>query len=162
MTPAPERVFIGLGANLGDARGTLAAAITALGAVEGVEVVAASSMWRSAPLEASGPDFVNAVVEIRTTLEPGPLLDVLLDLESAFGRERPFRNAPRTLDLDLLLYGERLVDEPGLVVPHPRLHERAFVLRPLAELAPGLRHPRLGPLEAFREATAGQGIEKLR
>lgn len=162
MTPAPERVFIGLGANLGDARGTLAAAITALGAVEGVEVVAASSMWRSAPLEASGPEFVNAVVEIRTTLEPRSLLDVLLDLESAFGRERPFRNAPRSLDLDLLLYGERLVDEPGLVVPHPRLHERAFVLRPLAELAPGLRHPRLGPLEEFREATAGQGIEKLR
>jgi 2-amino-4-hydroxy-6-hydroxymethyldihydropteridine diphosphokinase len=100
--------------------------------------VARSSFYRSEPVDASGPDFVNAVAELRSTLEPEALLGALQSIESRFGRERPRRNAPRTLDLDLLRYGERQVRSPTLTLPHPRLQERAFVLLPLAELAPAL------------------------
>jgi 2-amino-4-hydroxy-6-hydroxymethyldihydropteridine diphosphokinase len=133
---ADERVFVGLGANLGDAAATVRAAIDALAALPGTVVVARSSLYRSAPVDGPRPDYVNAVAELRTTLEPAPLLRSLQSIEARFGRERPYRNAPRTLDLDLLLYGDRRIDTPELVVPHPRWRERAFVLVPLAEIAP--------------------------
>jgi 2-amino-4-hydroxy-6-hydroxymethyldihydropteridine diphosphokinase len=156
-----ERVFVGLGANLGDARATLERAMGALGALAGTRVVARSRLYRSAPVDAAGPDFVNAVAELCTALEPEPLLAALQALERQAGRERPYWNAPRTLDLDLLLHGSRRLSTPALTLPHPRLHERAFVLRPLAELAPGLQLPGLGPLEDFLASSAGQRCEPL-
>lgn len=161
MTSAPERVFVGLGANLGDARATLAQALASLDGLPQTRLVAASPLYRSAPVDAGGPDFVNAVAELRTRLTPSKLLHALQGIEQTHGRERPYRHAPRTLDLDLLLYGQRVLSEPGLTVPHPRLHERAFVLVPLGDLAPELEHPQLGPLAAFRERVAGQPIQAL-
>lgn len=128
--------YVGLGANLGDARATLEAALRDLDAAPGLSVRRRSSFWRSAPLDAGGPDYVNAVAELETTLVAPALLTALQALEAAHGRERPYHNAPRTLDLDLLLYGSATIASPVLTLPHPRLHERAFVLRPLAELAP--------------------------
>ncbi len=156
-----ERVFVGLGANLGDAGATVQQALQTLAALPGTQLVAASSLYRTAPVDASGPDYINAVAELRTTLEPSALLEALQAIEQAHGRLRPYRNAPRTLDLDLLLHGQRLIDEPALTVPHPRLHQRAFVLEPLAELAPALHHPQLGPLAALRAALPPQAIERL-
>jgi 2-amino-4-hydroxy-6-hydroxymethyldihydropteridine diphosphokinase len=131
-----ERVFVGLGANLGDALSTVRAALTRLAGLPRSTLAASSALYRSAPLDATGPDFINAVAELRTELSPDDLLAELKRLESSFGRERPYRHAPRTLDLDLLLYGRRHLSSAGLTVPHPRLHQRAFVLAPLAELAP--------------------------
>jgi 2-amino-4-hydroxy-6-hydroxymethyldihydropteridine diphosphokinase len=161
MVRDPERIFVGLGANLGDARDVVGQAVKALGALPQTRLVAVSRLYRSAPVDAQGPDFVNAVAELHTRLTPQDLLSALQAIEHAHGRERPHRNAPRTLDLDLLLYGQRIVDEPRLTVPHPRLHERAFVLLPLADLAPELEHPRLGPLAAYRERVADQPIQVL-
>ncbi|MFW9594694.1 MAG: 2-amino-4-hydroxy-6-hydroxymethyldihydropteridine diphosphokinase [Macromonas sp.] len=147
--------YIALGANLGDAVATVRAALQALHTLPNTKVVAASSLYRTAPWEASGPDFINAVAEVRTTLAPLALLHALQALEQQAGRERPYRNAPRTLDLDVLLYGDVRVDTPELTVPHPRMLERAFVLVPLAELAPA-RVP-----TAALQAVAGQAIERL-
>ncbi|MDP1693890.1 MAG: 2-amino-4-hydroxy-6-hydroxymethyldihydropteridine diphosphokinase [Burkholderiaceae bacterium] len=131
-----ERIFVGLGANLGDAAAAVRAAIASLGALPQTMLVAASSLYRSTPLDADGPNYVNAAAELRTALEPGALLAQLQRLEQGFGRERPYRHAPRTLDLDLLIYGQRRIGGHVLTIPHPRLHLRAFVLAPLAELAP--------------------------
>ena len=160
-----ERVFVGLGANLGGdgARlmATLASAIGALRALPQSAVVGVSSCWRSAPIGADGPDYMNAVTELKTELEPLPLLRLLQRIVSDHDRKRPYPNAPRSLDLDLLIYGDRQMDHPDLTLPHPRLHERAFVLEPLAELAPALSHPRLGRLQAWRERCAGQNLERL-
>ena len=156
-----ERVCVGLGANLGDAQATLKHAMAALAALPQTQLVAQSSQYRTAPVQASGPDFINAVAELRTALQPLALLHALQAIEQAHGRLRPYRNAPRTLDLDLLLHGQRVLTEPGLDLPHPRLHERAFVLQPLLELAPLLEHPRFGPLQPMLAATAGQSIERL-
>jgi len=158
---SPERVFVGLGANLGDARAMLAQAFKELAALPQTRLVAASPLYRSGPIDAQGPDFINAVAELDTTLTPRELLYALQAIEQAHGRQRPCRNAPRTLDLDLLLYGQRLIDGPGLTVPHPRLHQRAFVLQPLADLAPDLVHPQLGRLQALRERVADQAIQLL-
>jgi len=158
----PERVFVGLGANLGDAQATLAQAVQGLAALQATQVVAVSSVYRSAPIDAQGPDFYNAVAELRTELAPMPLLRALQALEQAHGRERPFHHAPRTLDLDLLFYGDRVLDEAELTLPHPRLHERAFVLWPLADLAPDLRHPQLGGLTPYRDAVRGQRLKAVR
>jgi 2-amino-4-hydroxy-6-hydroxymethyldihydropteridine diphosphokinase len=160
-TAAAQRAFIGLGANLGDARATLQAALRELAAAPGVQVVAVSSFWRSAPVDAAGPDFVNACAELGTSLEPEALLALLQRIEQAHGRQRPYRNAPRTLDLDLLLVDGLTWHSPTLVLPHPRLHERAFVLRPLAEIAPDLQVPGLGPLAPWLQATAGQVLHRL-
>jgi len=147
--------WIGLGANLGDARAALDQAVRALAAVPGVEVVRVSSLYRSAPIDAGGPDYLNAVAQVRTTLPALALLHALQAIEHAAGRERPYRNAPRTLDLDLLLHaGERIVT-PELTVPHPRMAERAFVLLPLAEIAP----QQVPPTQL--SAVAGQRIERL-
>ncbi|MEF7613926.1 2-amino-4-hydroxy-6-hydroxymethyldihydropteridine diphosphokinase [Aquincola sp. MAHUQ-54] len=156
-----ERVFVGLGANLGDARGAVQAALQALAGWPGVRVAAASSLYRSAPVDAGGPDYINAAAELQTLLAPEALLDALQAIEHRHGRERPYRHAPRTLDLDLLLYGDRVLDTPRLTLPHPRLHERAFVLQPLAELAPALVLPGRGPLGPWLHACAGQQIERL-
>lgn len=142
MTPAAdERVFVGLGANLGDAVATVRAAFEALDALPGTRCVARSSLYRSAPIDAKGADYINAVAQLQTGLSAAALLEELQAVEARFGRERPYRNAPRTLDLDLLLYGQRRITTPLLTVPHPRLHERAFVLVPLAEIAPDLAWP---------------------
>ena len=130
--------YVGIGANLGDASRAVTAAIDALGQLSRTTLVARSSLYRSAPVDASGPDFINAVAAVQTQLTAFDLLAALHDLEQRAGRERPWRNAPRTLDLDLLLYGQARIDSATLVVPHPRMHERAFVLVPLAEIAPAL------------------------
>jgi 2-amino-4-hydroxy-6-hydroxymethyldihydropteridine diphosphokinase len=131
--------YIGLGANLGDARQTIAAAIQTLRESSGVLALRQAPLYSSDPVDAQGPIFINTVVAIDTTLEPLSLLDLLQAIEQEHGRERPYRNAPRTLDLDLLLYGTQTIDTPRLSVPHPRMHQRAFVLRPLQDLAPGLQ-----------------------
>ena len=130
--------YIGLGANLGDARQTIAAAIQTLRDSSGVLALRQAPLYSSDPVDAQGPVFINTVVAVDTTLDPLPLLDLLQAIEQEHGRERPYRNAPRTLDLDLLLYGAQTINTPRLSVPHPRMHQRAFVLRPLQDLAPGL------------------------
>ncbi|GAA6141866.1 2-amino-4-hydroxy-6-hydroxymethyldihydropteridine diphosphokinase [Hydrogenophaga sp. 5NK40-0174] len=137
---SPVKAYVGLGANLGDAATALKDALAKLAATPGVDgaSVKASSIYRTAPIDSSGPDYLNAVAELSTTLTAPALLKALQSIENAAGRERPYRNAPRTLDLDLLLYGDgRIQAPPTLVVPHPRMWERAFVLVPLHELAPG-------------------------
>jgi len=130
------RAFIGLGANLGDREATIRAAVAALGAEDGIEIVAVSSLRETEPVGVGPqPLFLNGAAELATTLTARELLDRLLETERRFGRVRvPGEHGPRTLDLDLLLFGDEEIDEPGLTVPHPRLHERAFVLEPLAEL----------------------------
>lgn len=138
------RAYIGLGANLGDALAALRAAASQIADLSDAGPMQASSIWRSAPVEASGPDFLNAVIGIDTTRAPLALLDALRAIETAHGRERPFRNAPRTLDLDVLLYGEQVVHLPGLDIPHPRMHLRRFVLAPLFEIAPHAQVPGQG------------------
>jgi len=157
------RAFIGLGANLGEPETQVRRAIAVLGTLPRTRFLAASSLYRSAPVGVGEqPDFVNAVAEVETTLTARELLDELLATEARFGRERPSPGAPRTLDLDLLLYGERVIAESGLIVPHPRMHERAFVLAPLAEIAPDIAIPGKGRAGALLEACADQKVQKIR
>jgi 2-amino-4-hydroxy-6-hydroxymethyldihydropteridine diphosphokinase len=151
----PVTAFVGVGANLGDAQRTVREAIAALGALPATRLVRASRLYRSAPVDAGGPDFINAVAEVETRLGAMELLAQLQRLEQAAGRERPYRNAPRTLDLDLLLYGDARIESAALTVPHPRLRERAFVLLPLRELADGRVD------DADLAAVADQRIELL-
>ena len=141
--------FVGIGANLGDRERTLRLALRLLGDREGVTVAAVSSLRETAPVGyLDQPPFLNGAARLVTELSAPELLRVLLDVERQLGRERSGpRFGPRTIDLDLLLYDGVELDEPGLVVPHPRLHERRFVLEPLAELAPGLVVPGRGPVE---------------
>jgi 2-amino-4-hydroxy-6-hydroxymethyldihydropteridine diphosphokinase len=143
------RAYVGLGANLGDRERTLHEAVDALGAEEGVEVVAVSTFRDTEPVGVGEqPRFLNGAAALVTTLSARELLELLLAVEQRFGRVRvPGEHGPRTLDLDLLLYGDEQIDEPGLTVPHPRLHERRFVLEPLAELNPGLVVPGHGAVE---------------
>ncbi|MFL6700366.1 MAG: 2-amino-4-hydroxy-6-hydroxymethyldihydropteridine diphosphokinase [Vitreoscilla sp.] len=142
--------FIGLGANLGDARATLREALNALQPLALAGSFAASSLYGSTPVDSSGPDYVNAVARLRTTLAPHALLDALQAIEQRFGRDRPYRNAPRTLDLDLLLFGVQGHDgglemsDSRLTLPHPRAAQRTFVLEPLAQLWPGGEIPGAG------------------
>ena len=133
---APVDAYIGLGANLGDARAAVMAAMQAIAGVDGVALLRCSSLYGSAPVAAGGPDFVNAVVAVASTLSAVDLLRALHQIEDCAGRQRPYLNAPRTLDLDLLLFGDLVVQSNALVLPHPRMGQRAFVLRPLAEIAP--------------------------
>ena len=128
--------YIALGGNLGDARAMVVAAIAQLANLPQTRLVARSNLYRTAPMDASGPDFINAVVAVETQLNAHQLLLNLQHVEQVFGRERPYQNAPRTLDLDVLLYGSARIHSPTLVVPHPRMVQRAFVLWPLAEIAP--------------------------
>jgi 2-amino-4-hydroxy-6-hydroxymethyldihydropteridine diphosphokinase len=155
--------WVGIGANLGDARANVLDALDRLARLPGLRLLRASSLYRSAPVDSSGDDYVNAVAEADTGLGAHELLRALHAIEQAHGRERPYRNAPRTLDLDLLLYGDEVIaDAPALIVPHPRMHERAFVLAPLAELAPGLQIPGRGRVAELLPGVADQGIELLR
>ena len=134
--PEPVTAYIGLGANLGDAAKAVRSAIEAIGRLPHVVLTARSSLYRSAPVDASGPDYINAVIEVETSFAAPRLLAELQAIEQVAGRKRPYRNAPRTLDLDLLLYGTGRIDSPRLTLPHPRMEQRAFVLLPLAEIAP--------------------------
>ena len=147
--------YVALGANLGDAAQSVRDALAHLDALDGTRMVCHSSLYRSAPVDSSGPDYINAVAELSTRLTAPELLAQLQQLERAAGRERSFRNAPRTLDLDLLLYGDAHIDSPQLQVPHPRMSQRAFVLVPLAEIA-----PHLVPAGSL-QAVAGQILTRL-
>jgi 2-amino-4-hydroxy-6-hydroxymethyldihydropteridine diphosphokinase len=147
-----NRAFVGLGSNLGDREGTLRAAVGRLRGLPETEVRAVSTFRNTEPVGVvDQPRFLNGAVELETGLAPRALLDALLDLERAFGRDRGAGppHGPRTLDLDLLLYGEESIHEDGLDVPHPRLHERRFVLEPLAELDPTVVVPGRGPVQAL-------------
>ena len=146
--------WIGLGANLGERETALRSAIAGIAALPGTHVLRTSSLYRSAPVDAGGADYLNAVAEITTSLAPLALLEALQTLEQAAGRERPYRNAPRTLDLDILLYGDLHTASATLTLPHPRMHERAFVLLPLAELAPERVPPE------WLAGVAGQTVER--
>jgi 2-amino-4-hydroxy-6-hydroxymethyldihydropteridine diphosphokinase len=162
MAPSPAEIAcIGMGANLGDAQATLDAAQRELGALPHTQLVAVSPRYRSAPVDAAGPDFVNAVAVLETALSPPALLVALQGIESRHGRERSHRNAPRTLDLDLLLYGNRRIRSATLTVPHPRLHQRAFALRPLLDVLPDACIPGIGPAAERLRDVAGQTLEKI-
>lgn len=149
-----RKAYVGLGANLGDRERSLRRALELLDARDGIRVVRASSLRETAPWgPVEQPAFVNAAAELETSLEPRELLDALLAVERGLGRVREGpRYGPRTIDLDLLVYGDAVVVEPGLELPHPRLHERRFVLEPLAELDPALVVPGRGPVSALLAA----------
>ncbi|WP_454722902.1 MULTISPECIES: 2-amino-4-hydroxy-6-hydroxymethyldihydropteridine diphosphokinase [Cupriavidus] len=153
--------FIGIGANLGDARQALKDAIVCLAQQVGITVLARSSLYRTAPVDAGGDDYFNAVVKVETPFSAAQLLRICHHIEDQFGRERPFRNAPRTLDLDLLLFGDEIHGDAHLTVPHPRVAERAFTLVPLLELDPALVIPGRGPAADFLPAVNTQRIEKF-
>lgn len=147
--------YLALGANLGDALASLQSAVQRIAALPGTRLMARSSLYRTAPIASSGPDYLNAVVAVVTRLNAPELLARLQHIETQAGRERPYRNAPRTLDLDVLLYGDASISSAALRVPHPRMNQRAFVLVPLAEIAPGL----VGPAQSH--VVASQVIERL-
>lgn len=154
--------FIGLGSNLGESCDQLRLAIADIDHLPGTRLLASSAFYRSAPVGyLDQPDFVNAVVKIETDLAPRQLLSALLGIERKHGRERTFANAPRTLDLDVLLYGDLQIDEPGLTIPHPHMHRRAFVLQPLLDIAPDCMIPSLGPAELAMQLCLDQVLEKL-
>ncbi|WP_296507827.1 2-amino-4-hydroxy-6-hydroxymethyldihydropteridine diphosphokinase [Rhodoferax sp.] len=155
MVREPVEAFIGLGANLGEPMAALRQALARLAELPYTELLAASGLYGSTPVDSSGPDYVNAVAWVRTRLTAPALLEALQHQEASAGRERPYRNAPRTLDLDLLLYGSARMEGPTLTVPHPRMTERAFVLLPLAEIAPH----RVSDAELA--SVQGQGIWRL-
>ncbi|WP_082679930.1 2-amino-4-hydroxy-6-hydroxymethyldihydropteridine diphosphokinase [Paucibacter sp. KCTC 42545] len=157
----PVIAYIGLGANLGDLPRTLREALAAMAALPGTRLLAVSGAYRSAPVEAGGPDFLNAVAQLETSLPPLDLLDALQAIELAHGRERPYLNAPRTLDLDVLAYGEMRFESPRLNLPHPRLHQRAFTLLPLLEFQPNLQLPGLANLRDYLPGVASQTIQRL-
>ena len=160
----PVRAYVGLGSNLGDPRAAVRAAAVAVGRLPATRTVACSGLYLSPAWgPVPQPDYVNAVAAVDTELPPDALLDALLALERGAGRDRASatRWGPRVLDLDLLLYGDACIDLPGLHVPHPRLHERAFVVFPLAEIAPGLHIPGQGAVAGLRASMAGADIEAL-
>lgn len=152
---AQQVVYVGLGANLGEPRAALCDALAAVAALPGTQLLRVSALYRSAPVDAGGPDYWNAVAQIATTLEPLALLQALQRIEDAAGRERPYRNAPRTLDLDVLLFADRRIETPVLTVPHPRMYDRAFVLLPLADVALEQVPP------SALQAVADQRIERV-
>lgn len=152
--------YIGLGSNLEDPASQIKAGCAAIAALPATELIACSALYRSAPVGYSDqPDFINAVAKVKTALDARALLDALLAIELKHGRVRDFPNAPRTLDLDLLLYGDFKLHAPGLTIPHPRMHERAFVLVPLAEIDPQCVIPERGKVaELLREVDAGSVV----
>ena len=156
------RAFVGVGANLGDPAAQVRAAIAALAALPGTLLVTASSLYRTAPVGyADQPDFVNAAALLETALAPRALLEALQAIEARSGRARSFKDAPRALDLDLLLYGGEVIDEPGLAVPHPRLHERAFALAPVVEIDPAAVIPGRGPARDWLARCTDQRMERI-
>lgn len=159
---AGQIVFVGLGSNLDDPRAQVLRAMQAMGDLPHTRLLARSSLYRSAPVGfLEQPDFINAVVRLETTLSPRALLDALLELELECGRTREFLNAPRTLDLDVLLYDELSHHEHGLTIPHPQMHLRAFVLQPLLEIAPDCAIPGIGTAAAALQQCAGQQLERV-
>ena len=154
--------FVALGANLADPAHQIRAALESLSRLPDSRLLRASSLYRTAPVGVAGqPDFINAVALVETTLAPRDLLAALFAIEAEFGRRRDYRNAPRTLDLDLLLYDDLVLDGAELQLPHPRMHLRAFVLAPLLEIAPASIIPGRGTAAAWRPAVSMQPIEKL-
>ena len=154
--------FIGLGSNLADPLVQVRQALAELETIPATRVTARSSFYRTSPVGyLQQPDFINAVASVQTTLEPQALLAALLAIEDRHGRKRAMRNAPRTLDLDLLLYGEEVLDRDGLTLPHPRLHERAFVLAPLAEIAPGAMVPGRGRVRDLLAQADCDGVSRI-
>lgn len=158
---APVTAFVGVGANLGFSRDAVLNALADLSGLLETTFVASSGLYRSAPVDGDGPDYINAVAEIETTLSAHALLAALQAIETRYGRVRTTRNAPRTLDLDLLLYGDGFLKTPDLIVPHPRIAERAFVLMPLIEIAGPIAIPGQGRADALLAEVAGQTIERL-
>ncbi|NCN88045.1 MAG: 2-amino-4-hydroxy-6-hydroxymethyldihydropteridine diphosphokinase [Gallionella sp.] len=159
---ATHTAFIALGSNLDDPAAQVNSAMTALEALPLTRVLKCSSLYRSAPVGyLDQPDFINAVVQVETELAPHALLDAMLVLEQARGRTREFANAPRTLDLDLLLYDDRVLHEHGLTLPHPQMHRRAFVLQPLLEIAPECVIPCVGSAADAAKRCIDQQLEKL-
>ena len=159
--PIAVTAFIGVGANLGFSRDAVLNALADLSRLPDSTFVAASSLYRSAPIDADGPDYINAAAEIETTLAPHDLLLALQAIETRYGRVRTTRNAPRTLDLDLLLYGDGILTTTDLTVPHPRLHERAFALLPLIELAGRIDIAGHGRADMLVERLPHQSVERL-
>lgn len=160
LNSSPTLAYIALGANLGDAVGTLLDACEALHQLEHTSDVHISGFYKTAPIDAEGPDYINAVAAIKTKLSAHDLLHALFAIENAHGRERSYQNAPRTLDLDLLLYGDEHYTTPELTLPHPRMHLRAFVLYPLAELAPKLQLAQ-GSIQDLLATVSDQNIVPL-
>ena len=158
---APVTAYIGLGSNLGDGIGHVKRAIKQLSELPMSTLDLQSSLFRSTPIDATGDDFVNAVVRLQTRLPATDLLRELQQIENDFGRERPYVNAPRTMDLDILLYGEQRITSNTLSVPHPRLTQRAFVLIPLLQIDPFISIPGLGPAHAFVPDVVNQQIRKI-
>ena len=155
------RAFIGFGGNIGDTRQLITDAIVCLAQRSQLHILAKSCFYQSAPVEATGGDYINAVIEIETELSPYGLLHVCQAIEQEFGRERPYANAPRTLDLDILSFEGVTQNETELMLPHPKIIERSFVLLPLLEIAPDFFLPNLGELKAYLPKVAHQRIEKL-
>lgn len=153
--------YIGIGANLGDARSQVQRAILQLGKLLHTSLSAQSSLFCTAPVDADGGDFINAVACVNTRLSAHALLQGLQQIEQDFGRERPYPNAPRTLDLDLLLYGQSTIADDVLTVPHPRMMQRAFVLIPLLQIDPFIVIPNHGPAHQFSPQVADQVIRKI-
>jgi 2-amino-4-hydroxy-6-hydroxymethyldihydropteridine diphosphokinase len=154
--------YVGVGSNQGDPRAQVLQALDELAGLPGSRLVARSPLYRSAPLQAPGqPDFINAVAAVETGLSAARLLEELQALERRHGRERPYANAPRTLDLDLLLFGDTALSSPVLTIPHPRMHERAFVLCPLLDLEPRAEVPGHGSARALLRACATQVLERI-
>lgn len=157
-----HRAYIALGSNLQDPRQQVLNALQELAELPETQVVARSSLYRTAPVGYDNqPDFINAAAELRTSLTPHALLRQLLSLESAHGRERPFPNAPRALDLDVLMMDALEIHDSELTLPHPRMHERGFVLLPLAEIAPDLVIPGRGKVSELAQRCLDQGVERL-
>lgn len=162
MMTAPARAYVAFGANLGDPAAAFALALERIASLPGTRVVAQSALYRTAPIGVAGqPDYINAVIAVDTALAPRALLDALLAIEHEGGRTRDYHQAPRTMDLDLLLHGDSVVSEPGLELPHPRMHQRAFVLKPLAEIAPAAMIPGHGSVAALLPTVADQAISRL-
>lgn len=158
-----KQAFVALGANLGEPKAALEKALVAIAKIPGTRLVCTSSFYSTAPIDSSGPDYVNAVCEVKTTLEPVNLLHALQRIENDNGRVRPLgiHNAPRTLDLDVLLFDGQTIRSEELTVPHPRMHLRAFVLVPLVEIAPEIEIPGLGKARDYLLSVADQEISKL-
>ena len=161
-TDPAATAFIGLGSNLADPLVQVRQALVELDSIPGTRVTARSSFYRTSPVGLlEQPEFINAVASVRTTLKPQALLAALFAIENRHGRRRSIRNAPRTLDLDLLLYGEKVLGQEGLSLPHPRLHERAFVLAPLAEIAPDAMVPGRGRVQDLLARVDCNGVSRI-
>ncbi len=162
MWQSPHIAFIGLGSNLAQPQMQVRAAIQALDTLPQTHLLRTSSLYRSAPVGfLDQPDFINAVAQIETELAPHALLDALLALEHACGRTRTFKDAPRTLDLDILLYDDLMHHEHGLTLPHPQMQRRAFVLQPLLEIAPDCVIPGIGSAMSAMQRCDGQRVERI-